>query len=300
MYIRFTKSKKSKNPTLQIIEGYRIGKKVKQKVIASLGVIKNKKDKIKFSKFAENLIKKLENEKFPIEKRIKLSEIIHQKTIYDGFSLITDRLMDVSGFSKILQQAQGRKSFKLEEVVTLIISQRFDLPSSKLRTYERQEKHGFQNIELQHIYRTMDAIEPLSCDIQKQTFDTICAYSDVPVDCFFFDVTTLYFESIVQDELKNFGFSKDQKHHSVQIVLSLVVDAQGIPVAYEVFEGNLSETKTLIPVLETLRSRFAIKKVTVVCDRGLASKANVQALKESGFNFCNSLKIKIGIKKIKY
>lgn len=62
------------------------------------------------------------------------------------------------------------------------------------------------------------------------------------MDCFFFDVVTFYFESVEQDELRDFGFSKDQKHHSVQMVLALVVDSQGIPIAYEVFKGNLAET----------------------------------------------------------
>ena len=41
-------------------------------------------------------------------------------------------------------------------------------------------------------------------------------------------------------EIRDFGFSKDQKYHSVQIVLALVVDAQGMPIAYEVFKGNLA------------------------------------------------------------
>lgn len=88
------------------------------------------------------------------------------------------------------------------------------------------------------------------------------------MDCVFFDVTTQYFE--------DFGFSKDQKFHQVQVILALVVDAQDMPIAYEVFRGNLAETKTLIPVLEKLRNRFFINNVTV-CDQGLASKPNVEA-----------------------
>ena len=50
--------------------------------------------------------------------------------------------------------------------------------------------------------------------------------------------------------LRDFGFSKDQKHHSVQVVLALVVDREGIPLAFDTFKGNLAETKTLVPMLE--------------------------------------------------
>jgi hypothetical protein len=126
-------------------------------------------------------------------------------------------MMELTGFSKIIRSAQGKRQFNLEEIVKLIITQRLDLPSSKLRTYERQEEHGFQEINLQHIYRAMDSIEHLSDAIQTQAFQTVFSTANYLVDCFFFDVTTLYFESTAQNELRDFGFSKDQKHHNGQI-----------------------------------------------------------------------------------
>ncbi|MGZ6298624.1 MAG: IS1634 family transposase [Parachlamydiaceae bacterium] len=152
---------------------------------------------------------------------------------------------------------------------------------------------------MQHIYRTMDAIENLSSEIQTAAFNTASTLFGGVVDCFFFDVTTLYFESVSQDELRDFGFSKDQKHHTVQIVLALVVDSNGLPIAYEVFKGNLAETKTIIPVLDSLRSRFSINNVTVVCDRGLASKPNVEALQEAQFHFVIATKLRSISKKFK-
>jgi transposase len=76
------------------------------------------------------------------------------------------------------------------------------------------------------------------------------------------------------------------------------VNAQGIPLAYETFKGNLAETKTLIPVLEKLRTRFKIENITVVCDRGLASKDNVHALQKSKFHFVIATKLKSISKKL--
>jgi len=206
--------------------------------------------------------------------------------------MVVGQLMKLSGFSEVIEQAQGRRKFDLEEVIKLIIAQRLDLPSSKHRTHERQEEHGFDGVELQNMYRAMDAIEPLSQAFQRKAFDTVRTFSPTPVDCFFFDVTTLYFESVEQDEVRAFGFSKDQKHHSVQLVLALVVDSEGNPLAYEVFRGNLAETKTLIPVFARLKVSFAIENVTVVCDRGLASKPNIEALQSSGFHFVIATKLR--------
>jgi transposase len=292
MYIRLTKSKKSKHPTLQIVEGVREGKKVKQKIIASLGIIKGPGDLEKLRKLAYHLIEKLEKEGLPPSSKVYIQSLFHKETTYDGFGLVVDKLMQLSGFSEIIRKAQGKNKFNVEDIVKLILVQRFDSPSSKLRTYERQADHGFHGIDLQHIYRTMDVIEHLVTEIQTAAFNTVCMLSGGVVDCFFFDVTTLYFESVCQDDVRDFGFSKDQKHHCVQIILALVVDSQGMPIAYEVFKGNLAETKTLIPVLESLRHRFSINNVTVVCDRGLASKPNVEALQGAQFHFVIATKLK--------
>jgi len=299
MYVRLKSSKSSRHSTLQIVEGVREGKKVKQRVVASLGVVNDQKNLKNLLKLAESLIRRIEEQGLAVTPKVEINKLFHTMTVYDGFGTIVSRLMELTGFSKILRGAQGKNEFDLEETVKLMVTQRLDLPSSKLRTYERQLDHGFGEIDLHHLYRAMDTIEPLSGQFQEQAFKSACSVNSCQVDCFFFDVTTLYFESVAQDELKDFGFSKDQKHHNVQIVLALVVDREGLPLAYDTFKGNLAETKTLIPVLELLRSRFSVQNVTVVCDRGLASSANVQALRAAQFHFVIATKLRSLSKKLK-
>lgn len=65
-----------------------------------------------------------------------------------------------------------------------------------------------------------------------------------------------------------------------------------MPLAYDTFPGNLAETKTLIPVLKGLRGRFSVENITVVCDRGMASRANVEALQEGKFHFVIATKLR--------
>lgn len=268
--------------------------KVRQKVVASLGVVKDISDLKRLRDLAKNLILKVEQQGLAAENdNLDFSKLIHKKTVFNGFQVVTDRLMDLVGFSGIAKRAQGKNRFNIKEILKLIILQRMDMPSSKLRTYERQADHGFHGIALQHIYRTMDALERFSEEFQKQAFEV--AHNSVfkePVDCLFFDVTTLYFESIEVDELRKFGFSKDQKHHQVQIVFSLVVNREGLPLAYETFAGNVGEVKTLLPVLEKFRERFSVKKATVVCDRAMASVKNVAALQTAGFFFVLACKLR--------
>lgn len=111
MYIRLTKSKKSKHPTLQIVEGIREGKKVKQKIIASLGVIKGPADLEKMRKLADHLIERLEKEGLPASSKVDIRNLIHKKTIYDGFGMVVDKLMQLSGFSEVIRKTQGKNRF---------------------------------------------------------------------------------------------------------------------------------------------------------------------------------------------
>lgn len=86
------------------------------------------------------------------------------------------------------------------------------------------------------------------------------------VDILLFDVTTLYFESTDRDELRNFGFSKDCKFNQTQVVLALMTTTDGTPVGYELFPGNISEDKTLIRVIESVKARFDPDHAVLVAD----------------------------------
>ena len=119
MYVRFTKSKKSKHPTLQIVKGIREGKKVRQKIIASFGVIKSHQDKVKLAKLAENLIQKLEQEGLPNYK-IDVRDLTHKKTVYDQarkLGLIEREYAEAQGLIRIRELPKKRFVFKRQHDV---------------------------------------------------------------------------------------------------------------------------------------------------------------------------------------
>jgi transposase len=101
----------------------------------------------------------------------------------------------------------------------------------------------------------------------------------------FYDVTTLYYESFEADDLRKPGFSKDNKSQQPQIVLGLVVNADGFPVSYEIFEGNKFEGHTLIPVIKAFKKKHEISTLTVVADAAMISQNNVKALEENNLNY---------------
>ena len=113
------------------------------------------------------------------------------------------------------------------------------------------------------------------------------------VNVLFFDCTTLYFESFTEDDLKQNGYSKDCKFNQPQVLLALMVSQEGLPMGYEVFPEATFEGHTLIPVIASMRKRYALDKVICVADRGMLSKENLQALKQAGAYYIVGDKLKV-------
>jgi transposase len=112
------------------------------------------------------------------------------------------------------------------------------------------------------------------------------------VDVVFFDVTTFYFESQHTDTLREFGFSKDGKLNEVQVVLTLLIDKDGRPISFEVFPGNTFEGHTLLSTLARVKQRFQIDQVIIVADKGLNSKLNLKTIKDRGYDYIVSCRVK--------
>lgn len=105
-------------------------------------------------------------------------------------------------------------------------------------------------------------------------------------------MTTLYFESSDEDDLRKTGFSKDGKHSNPQIFIGLLVGLGGYAIGYDIFEGNSYEGHTLIPFLEKMQSKFNLDKPVVIADSGLLSNDNLQALEENNYKFILGARIK--------
>lgn len=181
----------------------------------------------------------------------------------------------------------------------LVITRLFN-PGSKLKTIDYLFRYQGIVYNISKIYRFLDNLclrketgqenqrdgEP---DIKKQVEDI--SYSHTlhvlggKVDVVFYDMTTLYFESSDEDDLRKTGFSKDGKHQCPQVFLGLLVGQGGNPIGYELFEGNISEGDTFIPVLQHMEGRFNLGKPVVIADSGLLSNKNILALEENGYEY---------------
>jgi transposase len=210
--------------------------------------------------------------------------------------IVYRNLWNIFEIGKMLKSLiiKSKIEFNFVESVYLMIVNQLLTPSSKLRL--SKNNHNFfkteQTIDLQHYYRSLDILAKNKTKIEEYFFNKNRDLFNNQIDIVFYDVTTFYFESQKSDNLKDFGFDKDNKINNVHIVMGLLIDKTGKPIGYELFKGNTYEGHTLIKTIKKLKERFNIQTVVIVADKGLNSKINLKEIKDAGFHYIISGRLK--------
>ena len=220
-----------------------------------------------------------------------------------GPALIFERLWHQTGCRHVIDQllAGGRFEFDVERAIFLTVLHRLfasgsDRAADKWRADCQIE--GGDDLQLHHLYRAMAWLgEELPKDQQndRTPFAPRCIKDRIEEGVFshrrdlfsglqlvFFDTTSIYFEGEGGRDIGQRGFSKDHRPDLYQMVAGAVLDGQGRPICCELWPGNATDVKTLIPIVDRLRSRFGIGRVCVVADRGMISRETLAALEQPG------------------
>jgi transposase len=142
----------------------------------------------------------------------------------------------------------------------------------------------------------MDALHKRLDRLKQIVLEATVSLTGGAVQVMLFDVSTLYFESVELDELRAFGYSKDQKYHCTQVVLALATDEDGLPIGYELFPGNTAEVKTLLACMQRWQQSLKLGKVSFVADRALCSKANLSALEAAPWDYVVAMPLRRSLK----
>jgi transposase len=294
MYIKTTKSKKF--TYVQLVQGYREGSKVKHKVLVNLGRL----DKLRKDDSWNGIIDKF-SELMDLKNIVNMDNC-RSTQIFNWGYLVYKKLWCKFELDKVLSniRERGKTIFDLNSACFLMAIQHLLEPSSKLGTYNKQKKYlQHQEIELNHLYRSLDVLCQAKEEIEQHVFSVNCSLFKIKIDVVFYDVTTFHFESVRSDGLKNFGYSKNCKFNEVQVVLGMFIDNEGRPIGYELFPGNTFDSKTLDRALDAIEKRFGIRNVVIVADRGINSKLNLKHIIDKGYGYIVSSRIKSMGKEIK-
>lgn len=135
------------------------------------------------------------------------------------------------------------------------------------------------SIRHQHLLRTMDTLADCSEALNDVLAQQLKPLIDQDLSIVFYDLTTIRAEgkTSVEGDVRHYGPSKEGGI-ARQFMLGVVQTAEGLPIHHEVFDGNIAETKTLLPTIMTVTQRFKVRRVVLVADRGLLSLDNLEAL----------------------
>ena len=135
-------------------------------------------------------------------------------------------------------------------------------------------------------YSSMDRLLERQQDIQRSL--AIKHLSDSTM--VLYDITSSYLEGeYAESQIVKFGYNRDCKRGHEQIVIGLICNVDGCPIAAEVFAGNTKDETTVKTKLEELEERYKIKQIIFVGDRGMVTQTNIDKIKKEGFNLITAL-----------
>ena len=297
----FARVKKSgRYQYLQVVENRKEKGKVKQRVIATIGRMDRlqEKDRIQtlihsLSRFSEKALLILSGQ----------SDITAEAVII-GPALIFERLWQETGIKAAIKKVlAGRKfEFDVERAIFLTVLHRL-MESGSDRFCDKWRRDyridSTDKIDLHHLYRAMTFIgEALFDQAGATPFAPRCNKDLIEEELFsarrdlfselelvFFDTTSIYFEGRGGESVGHRGFSKDHRPDLKQMVVGAVIDDTGRPLCCEIWPGNTTDVKTLLPVTERMRKRFGIQRFCIVADRGMISNTTLRHLEEEGLPY---------------
>ncbi|MFC2138235.1 IS1634 family transposase [Bacteroidota bacterium] len=259
------------------------------KIVRSIGIAKTKREEELLLLLARSELERIQGQQSLF--------VEHDDLVVDNFvnSIANDHLQ-IIGSELILGKIYKKIGFPTDgscDYFKNLVLCRLVYPGSKLKTIDYFRWHLNIDISVYTIYRFLDELNSkLKPDIEQISFKYTKKLLKGNIGVVFYDMTTLYFEASEEDDYRIPGFNKDGKHQQPQIMIGLLVSNHGYPIGYQIFEGNTSETKTLIPVLESFQEKFSIKKPIIVADAALLSEKNIHALQTNGYQYILGARLK--------
>lgn len=278
---------------LHIVENFREGGRVRQRVIGTLGRLEELQEKGDLERVITQLV-----EHCPAVRLLRAETAGQLRVVRDqlwGPVLIFERLWEELGLPELLRRAGRRCGFDLERQLFAQVLQRFLEPGSDLagsKWVATVHGRGFGEMKLMNFYRALSLVWKHKEEIEESLYRRGLDLFNRELDVVFFDTTSTYFEGTKLAPWARLGKSRGHRPDHLQLVVGVVLRRDGMPVCCEIWPGNMADVKTLLPVVEAMKKRFGIRRVVLVCDRGMVSVANLKALERARFEYIVGMKMR--------
>jgi transposase len=189
----------------------------------------------------------------------------------------------------------GREEIPWSIMANLLVLARFCAPSSELQIAESwYEKSALDDllgvptdkINDDRLYRALDALLPYKDDLCRHLQKRYGELFGSTFDFLFYDITSTYFEGTAKSNPQaKRGYSRDSRPDCPQVCIGLVTTKEGLPLAYEVFDGNRTDVTTTQEMVEIMEVKYGKANRVWVMDRGMVSEDNLEYLRSIGARY---------------
>lgn len=301
MYLKQSRFKSGRT-YLSICESYMKDKVSKTRTVESLGYLdeleKAYVDPIAhFKDRARELTSAKAKENEPVVLEFHLAEKIDMRkenTKNLGHAVLS-KYYHALGLDKFWdnRRMRGKFSYNPNAIFKLLVYSRVIEPASKRKSYEHKGRYlDRMDFSQDDMYRCLSFFAEYERELASWIDNAVSRKRTRNTQACYYDVTNYYFECEQEDDLKRRGVSKEHRPNPI-VQMGLMLDADGIPLDYRLFEGNTNDCLTLMPVLKQLKERHGAKHLIVVADKGLNTSDNIAAniLDKNGFVFSQSVRL---------
>lgn len=225
---------------------------------------------------------------------VVLSSLVVRRPRRFGDCWIGCKLWEDLGLHAFWEQALGaeRGEVSWAKVVELLAVNRLCDPRSELFIHEKWFGQTAMDLlldcdagvaEKDRLYRALDRMVKHKPDLERHLAEKWRDLFGASFDVLLYDLTSTYFEGEAEGvEKAARGYSRDHRPDCAQLVIALVVTPEGLPLTYEIFEGNRADVTTLEQMLEQVEAKHGRARRIWIFDRGMVSQANLEKLRERG------------------
>ena len=303
MYLRHTRVRKNGkwHTYWLLVRSVRQGRRVRQEVVATLGRLdargRNKAHKLaewitgkrchpslfEPADLDEDATAQIDLKKLSVERSRRFGDVFLALALWRSLGL--DEVFDAL-------LPEGREDVRWSDLAAIHVILRLCSPSSDLALAEDHYRKTAledllgvpaEKINDDRVYRALDRMLPQKAAIEGHLKARLGELFELEYDLLLYDVTSTYFEGLAQrNPQAKRGYSRDHRPDCKQVCVALVVTREGIPLSYEVFDGNRVDVTTVEEIVTTMESRFGTANRVWVMDRGMVSKKNIAWLKSGG------------------
>lgn len=309
MYLRPNRRKKdgTEYDYWSLVESVRTARGPRQKIVATIGKLPglDKEERVGWEEIARILDGNPVSQPGLFEHHddppswatVNLNKVSVERLRHFGDVYLGLLLWNKLGFAEFCkeQMTEGKEDVPWSIMASILVLARFCAPSSELQIaeawYEKTVLDDLLGVSADKVnddrlYRALDALMPHKDALCRHLQKWYGEMFGTTFDFLFYDITSTYFEGAAQGNPQaRRGYSRDSRPDCPQVCIGLVATKEGLPIAFEIFDGNRTDVTTPKEMVEQMETKYGKANRVWVMDRGMVSERNLEFMRESGAKY---------------